>query len=167
MPPNGVLGLGLVSGGKAFAGDCGLLKAELSEEGKPCILWVWEVAVLPRFKEPMADRGSILRTEKESMTKTVIQRWGSQVNNYISRSTSISFYHLKLLGAQRHNCSFHMKIPVQARLHPDCWYLGHVLSASLLVVAVGLYSLRCCSWQPLSGSSPTAPETHSWKNDAF
>lgn len=40
MPPNGVLGLGLGSGGKALAGDWGLLKAELSEVGKPCMLWV-------------------------------------------------------------------------------------------------------------------------------
>lgn len=61
IPPNGVLGLGLESGGKAFAGDWGLLKAELSEVGNPCILWVWEVAV-PRFREPMPVRGSILRT---------------------------------------------------------------------------------------------------------
>lgn len=38
IPPNGVLGLGLESGGKAFAGDWGLLKAELSEVGKPCML---------------------------------------------------------------------------------------------------------------------------------
>lgn len=38
MPPNGVLGLGLVRGGKALAGDWGLLKAELSEVGKPCML---------------------------------------------------------------------------------------------------------------------------------
>lgn len=38
MPPNGVLGLGLESGGKALAGDWGLLKAELSEVGKPCML---------------------------------------------------------------------------------------------------------------------------------
>lgn len=38
IPPNGVLGLGLVRGGKAFAGDCGLLKAELREVGKPCML---------------------------------------------------------------------------------------------------------------------------------
>lgn len=38
IPPNGVLGLVLESGGKAFAGDWGLLKAELSEVGKPCML---------------------------------------------------------------------------------------------------------------------------------
>lgn len=37
MPPKGVLGLGLVRGGNALAGDWGLLKAELSEDGKPCM----------------------------------------------------------------------------------------------------------------------------------
>ena len=40
MPPNGVLGLGLESGGKALAGDWGLLKAEASVVGKPCMLCV-------------------------------------------------------------------------------------------------------------------------------
>ena len=53
--------MGLESGGKAFAGDWGLLKAELREVGKPCILWVWEVDVPPRFREPMPVRGSTLR----------------------------------------------------------------------------------------------------------
>ena len=59
MPPKAVLGLGLVSGGNALAGDCGLLKAELSEDGKPCMFWVCEVVEPPRFREPMADKGSI------------------------------------------------------------------------------------------------------------
>lgn len=40
IPPNGVLGLGLDSGGKALAGDWGLLKAEPSGVGKPCMLCV-------------------------------------------------------------------------------------------------------------------------------
>lgn len=35
MPPKGVLGAGLDRAGKALAGDWGLLKAELSEVGKP------------------------------------------------------------------------------------------------------------------------------------
>jgi len=59
MPPKGVLGLGLVSGGNALAGDWGLLKAELSEDGKPCMFWVCEVVELPRFRDPMADKVSI------------------------------------------------------------------------------------------------------------
>lgn len=69
MPPNGVLGLGLGSGGKALAGDWGLLKAELSEVGKPCMLWVWDVAVPPRLREAMPDSGSICRS-----TRRVLRR---------------------------------------------------------------------------------------------
>lgn len=38
IPPNGVLGLVFERGGNAFAGDWGLLKAELREVGKPCML---------------------------------------------------------------------------------------------------------------------------------
>lgn len=38
IPPNGVLGLGLGSGGKALAGDRGLLRAELSDVWKLCML---------------------------------------------------------------------------------------------------------------------------------
>lgn len=40
MPPKAVLGLGLVRGGKALAGDCGLLKVELSGAEKPCMFCV-------------------------------------------------------------------------------------------------------------------------------
>jgi len=73
MPPNGVLGFGLDSGGKAFAGDWGLLKAELSEVGNPCMLWVWEGAVPPRFKEPMPDRESNYRRERKRTTINNLQ----------------------------------------------------------------------------------------------
>lgn len=54
--------MGLDRGGKALAGDWGLLKAEPSGVGKPCMLCVWEVAEPPRFRETMADRGSIWNT---------------------------------------------------------------------------------------------------------
>lgn len=54
------------SAGKAFAGDWGLLKAELSEVGNPGIFWLCEAAVPPRFKEPIPDRGSIWSKPPES-----------------------------------------------------------------------------------------------------
>lgn len=63
MPPKAVLGLGLVRGGKALAGDWGLLKAELRDVGKPCMFCVWEVAEPPRLREPIAVRGSTWITQ--------------------------------------------------------------------------------------------------------
>lgn len=63
IPPKGVLGFGLERAGKAFAGDWGLLKAELSEVGKPGIFWLCDGAVPPRFKDPIPDRGSIWNQE--------------------------------------------------------------------------------------------------------
>lgn len=56
--PKPALGLGLVRGGKALAGDWGLLKADPRGVGKPCMLGVWEVADVPRFRELM-ERDSI------------------------------------------------------------------------------------------------------------
>lgn len=63
--PNVALGLGLDRGGKALAGDWGLLKAEPSGVGKPCMLGVWEVADVPRFSELM-EIDSICRYNKRS-----------------------------------------------------------------------------------------------------
>lgn len=68
MPPKGVLGLGLDRAGKALAGDWGLLKAELSEVGNPGLC---EVAVPPRFKDPIPARGSIWRRAGEESAPTL------------------------------------------------------------------------------------------------
>lgn len=64
MPPKAVLGLGLVRGGKALAGDWGLLKAELRGVVKPCMFCVWVVAEPPRLREPIAVRGSTCITQR-------------------------------------------------------------------------------------------------------
>lgn len=58
MLPKGVLGLGLGSGGKAFAGDWGLLKGVFTGVGK-LMLGLRDVAEGPKFKPPMPLRGSI------------------------------------------------------------------------------------------------------------
>lgn len=143
MPPNGVLGLGLGSGGKALAGDWGLLKAELSEVGKPCMLWAWDVAVPPRFREPMPDSGSIWRSANRVLWRTM------NVN------TRFPKYDVRSNGTNG------LKIPVQERWRLSCWCWGHVPLALPQVVAAWPYSSHYCSWQPWSGSSQTAPETHS------
>lgn len=148
MPPNGVLGLGLESGGKAFAGDWGLLKAELREVGKPCMLWVWEVAVPPRLNEPMPDRGSISRRQKESIRTLLC-------------ADQFDIWHVKLMLAEA-RCGFNVKIPVQEKWHPGCWCWERVPLALPPVVAAVLCSLHCCSWQPWSGSSLRAPGKHSY-----
>lgn len=75
IPPKGVLGLGLDSAGNAFAGDWGLLKAELSEVGKPGLC---EAAVPPRFRDPMPARGSIWRTGGEGISPDAAAQLGHQ-----------------------------------------------------------------------------------------
>lgn len=70
--PNVALGLGLDRGGKALAGDWGLLKAEPSGVGKPCMLGVWEVADVPRFSELM-EIDSICRYNKRVGLKKQIK----------------------------------------------------------------------------------------------
>lgn len=71
IPPKGVLGLGLVRAGKAFAGDWGLLNAELREVGNPGLCGA---AVPPRFRDPIPARGSIWRTPSG---ENQARRWSS------------------------------------------------------------------------------------------
>lgn len=59
IPGKAVLGFGLGRLEKALAGDWGLLNAEPCRLGNPCMLGVWEVDETPKFREPMAERGSI------------------------------------------------------------------------------------------------------------
>lgn len=60
------------------------------------------------------------------------------------------------------NLSFQRDSPVQEILHPNCWCWGRVPLAWPLVEAVGLYSSRCCNWQPWWEWPPTALEKHSY-----
>lgn len=59
IPLKGVVWFGVESGGKAFAGDCGVLNAELRLAVKPCILGVRDAAGPPIVNEAMPDKGSI------------------------------------------------------------------------------------------------------------
>lgn len=61
IPLKGVVWFGVESGGKAFAGDCGVLNAELRLAVKPCILGVRDAAGPPIVNEAMPDKGSIYK----------------------------------------------------------------------------------------------------------
>lgn len=157
MPPNGVLGLGLGSGGKALAGDWGLLKAELSEVGKPCMLWVWDVAVPPRLREAMPDSGSICRSARRVFGR----EW------WMSIRGCFFLFFLTSYGVRDNETNdVGLKIPVRERWRLSCWCWGHVPLALPRVAAAWPCSSHYCSWQPWSGSSPTAPGKRSCRRAA-